>query len=113
MRRTYPSCWRLAAVLVAACLLTPKRRPSSETLGGPRHVFDSEQLWTVQEGRIVVDLAGENCQLEQGDTIVLPAGAARQIHAATDTRILVCGHSPAIVSVPGEPTPRDTPAWIA
>ena len=80
---------------------------------GPRHVFDSEQLWTVQEGRIVVDLAGENCQLEQGDTIVLPAGAARQIHAATDTRILVCGHSPAIVSVPGEPTPRDTPAWIA
>src|SRR5581483_367223 len=23
---------------------------------GPRHVFDSEQLWTVRQGRIVVDV---------------------------------------------------------
>jgi quercetin dioxygenase-like cupin family protein len=79
---------------------------------GPRHQFDSEQLWTVQVGRIVVDVAGESCQLQEGDTVVLVAGAERQIHAVTDARILVCGHGSAIASVPGEPTPRGTPPWI-
>jgi quercetin dioxygenase-like cupin family protein len=80
---------------------------------GPRHVFDSEQLWTLQHGRVVVDLAGQRHELEPGDTIVLPAGAERQIHAATDARLLVCGHGRATASVPGEATPRGTPAWIA
>ena len=80
---------------------------------GPRHAFDSEQIWTVQAGRIVVDLAGTRCRLEQGDTIVLAAGVERQIHADSDARMLVCGHGKASVSVPGEPAPRGTPAWIA
>jgi quercetin dioxygenase-like cupin family protein len=80
---------------------------------GPRHVFDSEQLWTVQEGRIVVDVAGESCTLERGDTLVLAAGAERQIHATTDALILVCGHGHAIASVPGETSSRGTPPWIA
>lgn len=80
---------------------------------GPRHSFDSEQLWSVQAGRVVVDVGSERCQLEPGDTVSLPAGVERQIHAATDTRILVCGYGGAIVRVPGEPAPRGTPAWIA
>lgn len=79
---------------------------------GPRHVFDSEQLWTVRQGRIVVDVAGESCTLEQGDTIVLAAGVERQIHATTDSLILVCGHGHAIASVPGESSSRGTPPWI-
>ena len=80
---------------------------------GPRHVFDSEQLWTVREGRVVVDVAGESCTLEQGDTLVLAAGAERQIHATTDALILVCGHGHATASVPGETSSRGTPPWIA
>jgi quercetin dioxygenase-like cupin family protein len=80
---------------------------------GPRHVFDSEQLWTVREGRIVVEVAGESCQLGQGDTVVLAAGAERQIHAVTDALILVCGYGHTTVSVPGEPSSRGTPPWIA
>ena len=80
---------------------------------GPRHVIDSEQLWTVREGRIVVDVAGESCTLEQGDTLVLAAAAERQIHATTDALILVCGHGHAIASVPGETSSRGTPPWIA
>jgi len=80
---------------------------------GPRHAFDSEQLWTVQAGRVVVEAGGESCRLEQGDTVLLAAGVERQIHAATDVRILVCGHGRAIVSVPGDPAPRGTPPWIA
>lgn len=80
---------------------------------GPRHAFDSEQLWTVRAGRVVVDVGCESCQLERGDTVLLPAGVERQIHAATAARILVCGHGRAVVSVPGDPAPRGTPAWIA
>lgn len=80
---------------------------------GPRHVFDSEQLWTVREGRIVVDVAGETCTLEEGDTLLLAAAAERQIHATTDALILVCGHGDATVSVPGETSSRGTPPWIA
>lgn len=80
---------------------------------GPRHVFDSEQVWTVREGRISVDVVGESCTLEQGDTFVLAAGVERQIHATTDALILVCGHGHAIASVPGETSSRGTPPWIA
>jgi quercetin dioxygenase-like cupin family protein len=80
---------------------------------GPRHVFDSEQVWTVREGRIVVDGVDGSCTLEQGDTLVLAAGAERQIHATTDALILVCGHGHAIASVPDETSSRGTPPWIA
>jgi quercetin dioxygenase-like cupin family protein len=80
---------------------------------GPRHAFDSEQMWSVQAGRVVVDVGSESCQLERGDTVSLPAGVERQIHAATDARILVCGHGRAIASVPGGRAPQGTPAWIA
>lgn len=80
---------------------------------GPKHVFDSEQLWSVQTGRIVVVAGDQSHRLGPGDTALLPAGVERQIHAATDARMLVCGHGQAIVSVPGDPAPRGTPAWIA
>jgi quercetin dioxygenase-like cupin family protein len=80
---------------------------------GPRHMFDSEQLWTVLEGDLVVTVAGEAVELAPGDTLVLPAGAERQISATTAVRLLVCGHGNALVQVPGEDRPRGTPAWIA
>lgn len=80
---------------------------------GPQHAFDSEQLWTVLEGELSVLIAGEAGELTAGDTVVLPAGAEREIHARTVVRALVCGHGDAVVRVPGEKTPRGTPAWIA
>jgi quercetin dioxygenase-like cupin family protein len=80
---------------------------------GPRHVFDSEQLWTVLEGELAVVVAGENSKLRAGDTVVLRADAERQLSAITDVRVLVCGHGSAIAGVPGEDAPRGTPPWIA
>ena len=80
---------------------------------GPRHVFDSEQVWTVLEGRLAAVVAGEQSELRAGDTVVLPAGADRQLSAITDVRALVCGHGDAIAGVPGEEAPRGTPPWIA
>ena len=80
---------------------------------GPRHVFDSEQVWTVLEGQLVAAVAGEESDLRAGDTVVLPAGAERQLSATTDVRVLVCGHGDATARVPGEDAPRGTPPWIA
>lgn len=80
---------------------------------GPLHVFDSEQIWTVLEGELSVVVAGRDATLNRGDTIVIPKELERQVSALTDVRLLVCGHGSAIARVPGEPTPRGTPAWIA
>ena len=80
---------------------------------GPRHVFDSEQVWTVLEGQLTAVVAGEKSDLRAGDTVVLPAGAERQLAATTDVRVLVCGHGDATAHVPGESAPRGTPPWIA
>lgn len=80
---------------------------------GPRHVFDSEQLWTVLEGELSVAVENQSCDLSARDTIVLPAGVERQIFARTAVRLLVCGRGDAVAQVPGEDTSRGTPPWIA
>lgn len=80
---------------------------------GPRHVFDSEQLWTVLEGRVSVAVDDQTVELAAGDTIVLPADTERRISAATAVRLMVCGPGDAVARVPGEDAPRGTPPWIA
>jgi quercetin dioxygenase-like cupin family protein len=81
---------------------------------GPRHIFDSEQLWTLLEGAITIVLEGEmTTHLETGDTIVLPAGAERQVQARSQAAMIVCGYGDAVVRVAGESDPRGTPAWIS
>jgi quercetin dioxygenase-like cupin family protein len=79
---------------------------------GPLHVFDTEQIWTVLEGELSVDIAGESQALRTGDTVVIPAELERKVAATTDARLIVCGHGDAIARVPGELEPRGTPAWI-
>lgn len=79
---------------------------------GPVHAFDSEQVWHVLDGEAGFTVAGETVLLRAGDSLVLPAGAQRQVTARTAVRLLVCGHGGAIASVPGEDAPRGTPAWI-
>jgi quercetin dioxygenase-like cupin family protein len=80
---------------------------------GPSHWFDSEQLWTLVEGDVSATIGGEAVHLTAGDTLVLPAGIERRIAAKTPARLLVCGHGDAVARVPGEQTPRGTPAWIS
>ena len=80
---------------------------------GPRHVVDSEQLWTLTSGELAIDVEDGTVSLRSGDTAVLPAGVERQIGARAQSRALVCGHGTAVVRVPGEAGDRGTPAWIA
>jgi quercetin dioxygenase-like cupin family protein len=79
---------------------------------GPAHVFATEQLWTVVEGAVAISLADDRLELFAGDTVVLPAGAVRQVTATEPSRLIVCGRGDASVTVPGEAASRGVPAWI-
>jgi quercetin dioxygenase-like cupin family protein len=79
---------------------------------GPAHAFDSEQVWTVLDGRLQIALAGAPHLLDAGDTLVVPPGVARQVTATEAAHALVCGFGDAAVSVAGEDAPRGTPPWI-
>lgn len=80
---------------------------------GPRHVFDSEQVWHVVDGEISVTVDDESTQLRRGDAIVLATDVARQITALVDADIIVCGRGDAVASAPGEEGSRGTPPWIS
>ena len=80
---------------------------------GPMHVFDTEQIWTVIDGHAAIEIEGIAHAVDPGDTLVIRAGAERQVHATTPCRMLVTGDAAAIASVPGESESRGTPAWIS
>jgi len=80
---------------------------------GPRHSFDSEQLWTVLEGEVSIIVGNDETTLGADDTVVLRAHIERQIEAAQTARLLVCGYGDAVVHASGEETPRGVPPWIA
>jgi len=79
---------------------------------GPPHVFDTEQVWHLLAGQAEITAGAERLVLGPGDTVVLPAGAERQVSARTDAQLIVCGRGDAVVHVPGEAAPRGTPPWI-
>jgi quercetin dioxygenase-like cupin family protein len=80
---------------------------------GPLHVFDHEQAWTVLSGEAAVTVDGSATTLSVGDTVVIPAGATRQIEATADLQAIVTGGANSVVQVPGEEAPRGTPPWVA
>jgi len=92
---------------------------------GPVHAYDTEQVWTVIAGRATVELDGGPVALGAGDSLVIPAGATRQMIA--DPQAGVCAisvtpagphaYSPAgpIQVDPHCATPAGdklTPAWV-
>jgi quercetin dioxygenase-like cupin family protein len=80
---------------------------------GPRHVFDTEQIWTLIDGDTEIEIEGITHSLDAGDTLVIPGAAERRVHATTACRMLVTGDGTATASVPGEAESRGTPAWIS
>ncbi|MBF6358355.1 cupin domain-containing protein [Nocardia higoensis] len=80
---------------------------------GPVHEFDVEQIWTVLTGSLVVDLDGHSHDAAEGDTIVLPAGARRQISSGPEGYgAIVTAPAGARARTPQSDAPI-VPAWIA
>ncbi len=97
----------------ASCALSLWQVDMSAGASGPAHVFTSEQLLSLVDGAARIEVDATAVMLSAGDTVVLPAGATRRIHALTDLQAVVCGYADAAASVAGEPQSRGVPPWIS
>ncbi|WP_250280113.1 cupin domain-containing protein [Frankia sp. Cppng1_Ct_nod] len=80
---------------------------------GPVHSFDVEQIWTVLDGAATIDIADHSHSVATGDTVILPAGVPRQIHADPNLGFAAVVAAPA--GARARPIDGDevVPAWIA
>ncbi|MFC9814478.1 cupin domain-containing protein [Streptomyces virginiae] len=76
---------------------------------GPEHSVSREQVWTLTAGSLEVAFEGRTEKVAAGQTMVLPADAARRIHATETFRAHVAMRADGVVSVPGEEEPRILP----
>jgi quercetin dioxygenase-like cupin family protein len=80
---------------------------------GPQHSFDTEQVWTVIDGRMEASSAGSRHELGPGDAVAFPPGELRQIACAGGqplSAIVACAAG-ARASTPDDGD-RGTPPWI-
>lgn len=79
---------------------------------GPPHRFDTEQVWTVLAGSARIELDGGEHEVGEGDTVVMPAGVPRRIHAGPQgvTTVVAAAAGARATADGGSPV---LPAWIA
>jgi quercetin dioxygenase-like cupin family protein len=80
---------------------------------GPPHAFDVEQLWTVLAGAATIELDGEQHAVGPGDTIVMPAGAPRRVHADPTAGLTAIVTAPAGALATAAGADPVLPPWIA
>jgi quercetin dioxygenase-like cupin family protein len=92
---------------------------------GPEHAFDTDQVWTVLNGRARITVAEETTTVAPGDTVIMPADAQRQVFADADQGFTAIVSAPANTRVyrhnPAADVPASTtvdgdkilPDWIA
>jgi quercetin dioxygenase-like cupin family protein len=68
---------------------------------GPRHLIDSEQIWTVVSGNAFIQTEAGEMVASAGDTVIMPGGILRTVIAVTDCEFLVCGSPSALATIPG------------
>ena len=88
------------------------RTSMSAQSSGPVHRFDTEQVWTLLQGRAEITVDESPIAMGQGDTLTLAPNVTRRVQAVTDCLFVVCGKAETSVHVLGEETPRPTPEWI-
>ncbi|MEU8172024.1 cupin domain-containing protein [Microbispora hainanensis] len=76
---------------------------------GPHHASDGEQVWTFLTGGATVELDRETITVEPRDTIVMPAGVSRRVHADAESGFSAIVAAPAGFEVynPGGTTAAD------
>lgn len=89
---------------------------------GPVHAFDTEQVWTVLGGGAEIALNGVVEVVKEGETVVMPADAERQVRADAgngmvaivcapgNTRVYRTGVVPACATADGD---KILPDWVA
>ena len=81
---------------------------------GPMHVIDAEQVWTILDGAVTVQVAEDTATLEAGDTIVIPADAPRRLTPGEHGfAAVVTGPAGMRAYMPAEPDKKLDIAWAA
>lgn len=80
---------------------------------GPEHLFEAEQIWTIQRGAALVDLGERTFRLTVGDTAIVPAGRLRRFHGTADSGFLALVVARAGRVLMPDGADRGVPAWIA
>lgn len=81
---------------------------------GPEHLFDAEQVWTVLEGGVTVEVDGEAHSLVPGDTAVVPAAVPRRMTADPAAGLAALVASPSAGrALLADGTDKGVPPWIA
>ncbi|WNF29309.1 VOC family protein [Streptomyces sp. C11-1] len=76
---------------------------------GPEHFISREQVWTVTTGALEVTCGGRTEKVTAGQTLILPAGLLRRIHAPERAEAHVSMRSDGVSSVPGTEGTRELP----
>ncbi|WP_030693413.1 VOC family protein [Streptomyces globisporus] len=76
---------------------------------GPEHSISREQVWTVTAGALEVTCGGRTEKVTAGQTLILPAGRLRRIHAPERAEAHVSMRSDGVASVPGTEDTRELP----
>ncbi|MEU7633242.1 cupin domain-containing protein [Nocardia sp. NPDC049220] len=79
---------------------------------GPLHFIDVEQIWTVLSGRIDIAIEGSEITAAEGDTVILPANALRQVRTGEGFAAIVTAQAGARAGTPGSDS-TVVPPWIA
>ena len=79
---------------------------------GPVHCVDTAQVWTVVGGAVTVIVEGEGADLAAGDTVVVPADAARRFTPGPEGfTAVVTGPAGMRAYLPGAATAKQAPPW--
>ncbi|MFG2298846.1 cupin domain-containing protein [Streptomyces sp. NPDC048603] len=77
---------------------------------GPDHAVSREQVWTVTAGSLEITWDGGRTEkVTAGQTMVLPSGVVRRIHAAESFEAHVAMRADGVASVPGTEGTRVLP----
>ncbi|MFG2873919.1 VOC family protein [Streptomyces sp. NPDC048337] len=76
---------------------------------GPEHSISREQVWTVTAGALEVTCDGHTHKVLAGQSLILPPGLVRRIHAPERAEAHVAMRCDGVASVPGTEGTRDLP----
>jgi quercetin dioxygenase-like cupin family protein len=91
----------LASPTQGGCRYAVWRVDMAAGASGPRHAFDTDQVWTVLSGAARIELGDETVAVAVGDTVLMPADARRQVFADADSGFTAIACAPGNTRVYG------------
>ncbi|KAB8158380.1 cupin domain-containing protein [Streptomyces sp. 3MP-14] len=101
----------LASPSLGSAELSTWRVEMAPNASGPEHTIDREQVWMLTRGTLEITAEGATHTARAGQTVVLPAGVARQVNCPSDepAEALVAMAADGRAAISGDATSRPVP----